>query len=72
LTSPACERPSERTVASSAFRYVTVARAARLLPRWPRIYANATGTIHALGTVNPEAGEIELRYLGRVCGIGAP
>ena len=36
------------------------------------VYANATGTIHGHGTVNLATGAIDLRYNGRVCGIGAP
>ena len=36
------------------------------------IYADATGTIHGHGTVNLATGAIDLRYHGRVCGIGAP
>ena len=34
------------------------------------IYANATGMLIAHGTVNLATGAIELRYQGRVCGIG--
>jgi hypothetical protein len=36
------------------------------------VYASATGMIHGHGTLNLETGAIDLRYHGRVCGIGAP